>query len=59
MNFVPGAMGQNRFRLILSHCSRDKIGSMICSIVALLLWDNFVGQKGGAMTGFSGQAIKK
>jgi len=25
MKFVPGAMGQNRFRSIFSHCSRDKV----------------------------------
>jgi len=28
IKFVPGAMGQNRFGFILSHCSRDKNGSM-------------------------------
>jgi len=40
MKFVPGAMGQNRFK-----CSGP-------------LWDNFVGQKGDAITSFAGGTIK-
>jgi len=59
----PLLQGQNRFRAILSHCSQNKIGSMekIFSMFHCSppLWDNFVGQKGGAMTSFAGTSIKK
>jgi len=52
--FVPGAMGQIRFRSILSYYTWDKIDSMEQKFIMFhcgpSLWDNFVGQKGGSMT---------